>query len=297
MHARAQPTPDDRPDPRTLQRSCERIEQLLAEITSLASPPAAERVDTLVRLIVQLYGEGLTRMVEHLASEPGTGAVRRRWLADEVVSALLLLHDLHPQDLATRVAAALERVRPYLGSHGGDVALVRVDPATRTAYLRMTGSCDGCPSSAVTVKLAIEGAVKESAPEIAHLQIEGAAPTGDGRADATPPMSDDVSWITLLDSGDIRAGTSAGRIVNGAPIVVCRVDTELYAYDDRCMGCDAPLGGGPLDGAVLECRACGRRYDVRRAGRSVEDGHVHLAPVPLLQDASGVRVARAETRL
>ena len=71
------------------------------------------------------------------------------------MASLLLVHGLHPYDVETRVARALDGVRPYLGSHGGDVELLGVtdDGVVR---LRLLGSCDGCPSSSVTLKLAVE---------------------------------------------------------------------------------------------------------------------------------------------
>ena len=46
---------------------------------------------------------------------------------DELVGSLLLLHGLHPLSLEARILQALEKIRPYLGSHGGNVELVSVD--------------------------------------------------------------------------------------------------------------------------------------------------------------------------
>ena len=51
----------------------------------------------------------------------------RRLADDELVGSLLVLHDLHPDDVTVRVQAALDRVRPYLGSHAGGVTLTGVD--------------------------------------------------------------------------------------------------------------------------------------------------------------------------
>ena len=79
-----------------------------------------------------------------------------------MIASLLILHGLHPDDFATRVRKALIRVRPYLGSHGGDVELLEADDATGVVRLRMAGSCESCPSSTLTVKLAVEGAIKEA---------------------------------------------------------------------------------------------------------------------------------------
>jgi len=96
----------------------------------------------------------------------------------------LVVHDLHPLDLETRVARALERVRPYLGSHGGDVKLLGVEDGV--VLLRLEGSCQGCPSSTVTMKLAIEKAIEEAAPEILRIEVEGVADPTD-RSDLSCP--------------------------------------------------------------------------------------------------------------
>ena len=74
---------------------------------------------------------------------------------DPLVESLLLLHGLHPLDVDARIQRALDRVRPYLGSHAGGRAVSRRG-ATGVARLRLEGSCHGCPSSTVTVQLAIK---------------------------------------------------------------------------------------------------------------------------------------------
>ena len=81
------------------------------------------------------------------------------------------MHGLHPDDVGTRVARALDGVRPYLGSHGGDVELVGLTDDGRVR-LRMLGSCDGCPSSSVTLTLAVETAIRDAAPEVSGIDVE-----------------------------------------------------------------------------------------------------------------------------
>jgi len=88
------------------------------------------------------------------------------------VGSLLLLYGLHPVDLETRVRGALEKTRPYLRSHGGNVELVDVDESG-AVRLRLQGSCHGCPSSAMTLKLAIEQAIHDAAPDVTSISVEG----------------------------------------------------------------------------------------------------------------------------
>ncbi len=159
-----------------VRRVGERVEELLSALRSggdQASPadPAA-MAEELVRLLVGLYGEGLEHIVAALADHGEAGAsVLADLTEDPLVESLLLLHDLHPLGVDERVQHALDRVRPYLGSHAGGVQYLGVFDGI--ARLRLEGSCDGCPSSTVTVKLAIEGAVLEAAPEVVEVVVEG----------------------------------------------------------------------------------------------------------------------------
>ncbi len=151
----------------------QRIDQLVGALE--AAPDSAVRTSAreLVQRIMELHGAGLERLltVVHEAGAAG-GSMIENLARDPLVSSLLLLYGLHPVDLPTRVQQALETSRPYLRSHGGNVELVSVD-AAGTVRLRMEGSCHGCPSSALTLKLAIEQAIREAAPDVLAIEVEG----------------------------------------------------------------------------------------------------------------------------
>jgi len=259
----------------------------------MASPPAWERVEELLRVVLDLYTGGFERILAVLGEGGPAGEALLRQLADDqLVASLLVLHGLHPDDLPSRVQKALVRVRPYLGSHGGDIEVVEADPHSGVVRLRMRGSCDGCPSSAITVKLAVEGAIRELAPEVTSIEVEGVidvTPAPARRAGGNGTI--ETGWVTLEAGVPSQPERLAVREVAGARLVLCRVDERLYAYRDACPGCGSVLGNGRLAGAVLTCSTCGRRYDVRRAGRSLESEDLHLVPVPLLQRETGVEVA------
>jgi Fe-S cluster biogenesis protein NfuA/nitrite reductase/ring-hydroxylating ferredoxin subunit len=271
----------------------ERIERLLEQVRAMASPPAWQRIDELIRTILELYGSGLGKIVEITAAAGPSGeAMLSRLAEDNLIASLLILHGLHPDDFATRVRKALTRVRPYLGSHGGDVELLEANEATGVVRLRMAGSCESCPSSTMTVKLAVEGAISEVAPELTKIEVEGVEPpdhgTTNGFGDHAP------KWTPLGDPPRVAPGAMAVAEIGGARILLCRVGAALYAYRDSCPGCAGAIHAGTLADAVLTCPSCAQRFDVHRAGRCVDDREVHLDPVPLLENDAGVKIALAQ---
>ena len=70
-------------------------------------------------------------------------------------------------ELAERVNAALDKVRPGIAADGGEVWLVRIDGSV--AFVQMLGACGGCPASQLTLKGAIEAIVTAEVPEITEV--------------------------------------------------------------------------------------------------------------------------------
>ena len=151
--------------------SVERVEQLLEQLDGVPDGPARDTATALVQALLELYGDGLARLVDHVA-ERDDGTLAQVLADDEVVAPLLLVHGLHPVPLDRRVDGALAEVRPYLESHGGGVELLGIDEGT--VRLALQGSCSGCPSSAVTLKHAVEEAIHKAAPDVAGIVAEDA---------------------------------------------------------------------------------------------------------------------------
>ncbi len=145
----------------------ERI-QALIEACAADTPAAQARAEQLVREVVDLYGAALVRVMAAV-DDP---ALADRLAADDLIGSLLLVHGVHPHDVTERVSRALDGVRPYLGSHGGDVQLLGI--ADGVVRLSFSGSCKSCPSSAVTLELAVEDAVRTAAPEIDSVEAVAA---------------------------------------------------------------------------------------------------------------------------
>jgi Fe-S cluster biogenesis protein NfuA len=272
-----------------------RIDDLLAELSAHADEQVVERAEELVGLLVRVYGAGLARVVEIAAGHDP--ALVHEFAADDLVGSLLMVHELHPVGVAERVRQALDGVRPYLGSHAGGVELLGIGE-DRVVRLRLSGSCDGCPSSAVTVKLAIERAILRAAPEVAGVEVAGLVEARPAvprlipveslrRRPAEPGESGD--WLPVPGLDALGEGELRGLEVAGGAVVVCRAGGELLAYRDACAACGSSLVDGLLAGDLLSCPGCAARFDVRRAGRGTDGSH--LDPLPLLAHNGEVRIA------
>lgn len=278
----------------------DRIESLL-EASAAGGPANRTRAEDLVACVSGLYGAGLERVLDIL-HESGRldESVLNEFADDELVSGLLLVHDLHPYDVETRIGRALDSVRPYLGTHGGDVEFVGIDDEG-VVRLRLLGSCDGCPSSAVTLELAVEGAVQAAAPEATRIEVEASAPAA-AKAGAMisldalrtridrPAEPTSASWVALPDLGSLTPGELAGFEIDGVAVCGCRIGNEIFCFRDRCAHCGDSLGGGvierqlgaPVGSGVLRCPHCRAHFDVRRAGAGLDNTDEHLEPLPVL---------------
>ncbi|HTU82353.1 MAG TPA: NifU family protein [Candidatus Acidoferrales bacterium] len=167
----------------TVRASGVRVEELLAEFER-PSPIAhvRGRAEELVRTLVGLYGAGIERILEIVDANAGdrAGAIFAALGEDELSSGLMAIHGLHPESTADRVQRALDGVRPYVESHRGSVEVLAIEDGV--VWLRMSGSCDGCPSSAVTLKLAIEKAILEACPELSSVRAEGVSDAAEAPA-------------------------------------------------------------------------------------------------------------------
>lgn len=282
------------------------VERRLEEIETLPDQMAREKATAVVQALLELYGAGLERIVEEIAARDD-GELAATLAGDELVAHLLLLHGLHPVPLEDRVTQALAQVRPYLESHGGNVELLGVRGAA--VHLRLEGSCSGCPSSAMTLKLAIENAIRKAAPEIEDVIAEdpAAAPASGsgaasllqievmpaaGAAQSVAAAAVDGKWTMAGALSELSGGGVVVKPIGGQPVLFLKLENRFYGYRPLCPACAESLAGATVRAVELTCPGCGNRYDVLRAGRCLDAPQLHLEPVPLLVGEDGlVKVA------
>jgi hypothetical protein len=148
-------------------QAAERVEELLAQLRGGPDPTAGPVAEELVGCLVRLYGAGLARIVAMVGPEGG-----RDLCDDPLVESLLLVHDLHPLDADTRIRRAIDRLR--LPQYTGSIDYLGLG-ADGVARARLQGG-HGCRSTGDAVRLAVEMAIQDAAPEVADVIVEVAEP-------------------------------------------------------------------------------------------------------------------------
>jgi Fe-S cluster biogenesis protein NfuA len=164
---------------REFTRRSDRIEELVSRIEKSGDPAMRAVASELLQAVIELHGVALDRILDAVAALPEGIAAIERMASDDLVSNVLSLHGIHPVPLDTRVMAALEKARPYLKSHGGDVELASIENGT--VHVQLHGTCGSCSSSSETLKSTVEKAIYDVAPEVVTVVSETvpAAPHSD----------------------------------------------------------------------------------------------------------------------
>jgi Fe-S cluster biogenesis protein NfuA len=185
-----------------LQKQIRRIGEIVEQLESTADPNARAMARELLESLMALHGAALERILE-VASEAGEAGetLIRKLGRDELVSSVLLLYGLHPEDLNSRVSRALEKARTYLTSHSASAELVSI-AEDGTVTLRLEVKSAGCSSPAASVKTYLEAAMQDAAPDATSIVVEDAG--------ASLTQSGFVS-VAQLESGHAMGALSATR--------------------------------------------------------------------------------------
>ena len=156
-------------EPENFQHRIQQVERLVGEIEVSTDRKAKAAAQEVVRVLLDLHGYGLAKLLDLLADGGDEArAIFDKCLADEEISSLLLLHDLHPQDAATRVEAALNRAAPQFRGQGGEVELL--DVSEDRVRVRIVGG--GCGCNAGKLRELVSDVIYAAAPEVASVEIE-----------------------------------------------------------------------------------------------------------------------------
>ncbi|MEE6267458.1 hypothetical protein ACFCXR_19680 [Streptomyces noursei] len=143
-----------------------RVEELLDRLAGQGDAATVQTAEELVRVLMDFYGAGLTRVMQLVERRTGDAGPRAALLGDALVSSLLVLHDLHPEDAATRIDRALSSARSQ------DAVTVE-EFVPETGALRLVESASGgCGCGGGADRSAVEGALSCFVPEVTSVGWE-----------------------------------------------------------------------------------------------------------------------------
>ena len=265
------------------------VEALLAVLEEFPDPRVREAALDLLEAVMGLHRTGLFRILEIMKSHSAADELLRRVREDPVVAPLLVSHNLLDAgaDLEARVRAALDKVRPYMHGHGGDVELVEVR-AGRVS-LRLAGACHGCGFSENTLRLGIEQILRKEMHEVEEIVVTGTFATPK-EAEQSAVMAAGRGWQQLASLGEIPEGTLRTVQTDQGAVLLCAAYGRIYAFRDACPEGGGPLGNGTLIAFILKCPCHAHAFDVR-SGRCLTRHELALEPLPSTWENGQLRVA------
>jgi len=274
------------PDAEALAAAVDRAREQLAPLDE----DIRRRADALVKAREAFIASGVREMVARLKADDRSRPVLFELVDDPLIYAVLLELGIVRADVMTRVARAMERIKPYVKGHGGDVELVRV--ADGVAYVRLHGSCSGCSMSAATLRDGVTEAIRESVPEITAVEEVRDGPVS-GVVQLTVSGAQAASgWHEGPPADEVAEGGTRRFDAGGVDVLLVRRDGRLFAYRNECPHQGLPLHDAPLDGETLTCPWHGFCFDVT-SGECTNMPQVQLEPFPLRVDGGRVWVRPA----
>jgi Fe-S cluster biogenesis protein NfuA/nitrite reductase/ring-hydroxylating ferredoxin subunit len=252
------------------------FEQAVAELDALVRTlerEGDERALLLLELVDAIHRPALRLLAEGEFDQP-------------IARSVLAMYDLAPVDDRVLVEEALDQVRPYIHSHGGEVELLDLNDGV--VRLRMSGACHGCAASAMTLRRGIEAALRERYPGFKEVLAE--EPEGEPPPQLLQIENARRPEFVEVDARELAPGELGATEAGGVPLVLANVGGEIYAFKNGCPVDGMPLEGGRLTDAVIVCPWHNCAYDARSGKRLDEEGE-GLTVVPVAMNDGAVSVA------
>ncbi len=267
----------------SLEQLAERVDKAIAEVQSL-EPAIRTKAMTLKSTIEEFHKVGLTQIVRKLKNDPNGKKLLFELVEEPTVYALFAMHGLVRADLKTQVSRVIEMVRPYMQSHGGDVSLV--DVKGKTAYVRLSGNCNGCSMSSVTLRNTVEESLAEHVPEIEKVEVVPNEPEpavgGLVQLHGGPTNSEEHGWVAGPLVSEITTDKPFAFESGEDKILLIKSMKGMRAYRNACAHQGLPLEGGMLDqdNGTLTCPWHGFQFD-SESGECFSAPQCQLEPFPL----------------
>ena len=266
------------PSPEELAEAVDRARQKLAPLDE----DIRRRAEDLVDARGAFLAAGVREMVRRLKEDERSRPVLFDMVDDPLIYSALLELGVVRADVVTRVARALERVKPYVHSHGGDVELVRVDRADdgHVAHIRFHGSCSGCSMSAATLQEGVQETIRTAVPEVVRVEEVKDTPVA-GLVQLTVGKAGDThGWIEGPQADEVTADRPARARMGDHDVLLLRIEDRLFAYRNSCPHQGMPLHDGEIEEGALTCPWHGYCFEVE-SGECRNVPQVQLEPYPL----------------
>jgi len=276
-----------------LSELADRVDKAIAEVSALA-PEVRAKALAVKSAIEEFHKAGLTRIVKLLKADLRGKELLFELVEEPTVYALFAMHGLVRADLRTRVARVIEMVRPFMQSHGGDVALE--DVRDNKAFVTLSGSCNGCSMSAVTLRNTVEEALKEHVPEIEGVEVVPTEPVAiadpvnvvqiqlPGQQGGMSPGGPDAAsgWVVGPRVDDVGTQRPVAFNAGAANVLLIRSKEGLRAFRNACAHQGMPLDNGLIDAdaGTITCPWHGFQFD-SASGECFSAPQCQLEPFPL----------------
>ncbi len=285
-----------RGDEPEFEKLAKRVDDALRALAGLdpMSRAIAEEVKASVEAV---HRAGLVSIVRRLKADDATREALFELVDDPVVHLLLSLHEIVRPDPMTLANRVLVEVRPQLQSHGGDVALVRIEDGT--AFVRLEGACNGCSMSSVTLRNLVESALTAGVPGVSAVEVlpNEPSPTLISVESLTVGLNPaNEGWVRVGSAADLPAGGITPKSLTAASgdyaeVIIVNVENKLTAYRNECAHEALPLDNAMLDvsNGTLTCPWHGFCYDAT-SGECLTAPGAQLEQLPLRVDKGDVWV-------
>ncbi|MFN8667380.1 MAG: NifU family protein [Gemmatimonadaceae bacterium] len=291
MATEARPVaPPSEPDLATLARA---VEDALTDVRGMPIDQR-KRALALKDSVEAFHKAGLVKIVRAMKGDPAARTVLMELVDDPAVYALFAMHGIIKADVRTRVSQVIERLRGYTQSHGGDVELV--DVSEDTVFVRLSGACNGCSMSAVTLRTGVEDALREQVPEITRIEVVPNDPTPEVMPLVALQRSGrEAGWIAGPTVDSLEDGRPTRmELADGKSLVLIRLDGHIQAFRNECAHLGLPIDGGTVDreSRTITCPWHGFRFDCL-SGECLTAPQAQLEPIPLRVENGIVHVRPA----
>lgn len=287
------------PEARSIEDLAEALDQAMSRLVDL-DPLPRQTANDLKCALDDLHRAALVRIVQTLREDARGKELLFELADDPSVRMVMLMHSLIRQDPMTLAQQALDSVRPQLQSHGGDVELARIEDGV--AYVRLSGACNGCSMSAVTMRNGVEEALRQRVPGIVGVEVLPNEPgpaliqLSEVRRSLPEPQ---LGWCRTLELDKFELDEVVPVVLepeNAAPVeaIVVNIGGQLAAYVNQCAHLGMPLDTAEVDpvAGTLTCSWHGFCFDAL-SGECTSLPGAQLAQLPLRVDNGYVWV-RAE---